>query len=338
MLDSGNATVLRGKVGVVAIGRNEGNRLRVCLKSLLASGIDPQHMVYVDSGSTDDSVALARSLGLNVVELDAHAPFTAARARNAGFDRLMTVDPQLMYVQFIDGDCEIADSWMGDAATFLDEHPDVAIVCGRRRERHPEQSVYNRLCDIDWDGPTGSVRACGGDSMMRRDAFKSAGGFRSTLIAGEEPELCVRMRQSGWKIYRLSQDMCLHDAAMRKFGQWWLRNARAGHASAEGAWLHGGAPERHGVRPLFSSLLWGLVLPSAIVLATVTGFSRVAVALALLYPLQVIRIASRGRYKGRVNWEMAVFLVLGKFAEVSGNLRFLVNLLRGRHAKLIEYK
>ena len=96
-------------IGVVAIGRNEGERLRRCLESLDGHGLT---VVYVDSGSTDDSVALARSLSIEVVDLDMSTPFTAARARNAGFERLLQIDPGVRFVQFLDGDCEVADGWL----------------------------------------------------------------------------------------------------------------------------------------------------------------------------------------------------------------------------------
>src|SRR5438270_7605806 len=85
------------RVGVVAIGRNEGERLRACLVSARR---DCAAVVYVDSGSSDDSVALARPLGVHVVELDLSTPFTAARARNEGFARLQQVEPDRDFVQF----------------------------------------------------------------------------------------------------------------------------------------------------------------------------------------------------------------------------------------------
>ena len=127
--------------------------------------------VYVDSGSSDGSVQRARDLGADVIELDMRVPFTAARARNAGFRRLREISPDLEYVQFVDGDCELIDGWLEDAISFLNAHADVGAVCGRRRERYPERSIYNWLCDREWDGPVGDVRYCGGDVMMRADAL-----------------------------------------------------------------------------------------------------------------------------------------------------------------------
>src|SRR5690349_9304100 len=147
-------------IGVVAIGRNEGERLRACLVSARR---DCNAVVYVDSGSSDDSLSLARSLGVHVVELDLSIPFTAARARNEGFAKLKQVDPQIEFVQFVDGDCEIIAGWIERARTQLAAMPKAAVVCGRRRERFPDASIYNRLCDMEWNTPIGQTKSCGGD-------------------------------------------------------------------------------------------------------------------------------------------------------------------------------
>ncbi|MCE9606893.1 MAG: glycosyltransferase [Planctomycetia bacterium] len=218
--------ISQDRIGVVAIGRNEGERLRTCLRSLVGRA---GAVVYVDSGSTDGSVALARSLGAEVVELDLALPFTAARARNAGFERLRQVLPAVEFVQFVDGDCEVRSGWLADAIAAFEGQPRWAVVCGRRRERRPEASVFNRLCDIEWDTPVGEASACGGDALMRVVAFVEVGGFDDSLIAGEEPEMCVRMRRHGWTIHRLAAEMTWHDAAMTRLGQWWKRTVRAGH-------------------------------------------------------------------------------------------------------------
>jgi len=134
-----------GRFGVVAIGRNEGERLRRCLASVVAGAA---RVVYVDSGSTDGSVELARGFGAEVVALDMSRPFTAARARNQGWRRVLELEPALDYIQFVDGDCEVIAGWLEVARGFLDAHADVAAVAGRNRERHPERSIYNLLCDI----------------------------------------------------------------------------------------------------------------------------------------------------------------------------------------------
>jgi glycosyltransferase involved in cell wall biosynthesis len=321
-------------VGVVVIGRNEGERLRLCLESVLGEGTI---LVYVDSGSTDDSVALADSFGAHVVELDIGIPFTAARARNAGFGRLIQLSPNLDYVQFIDGDCEMNPAWLSRATSFLDDRMDVAMVCGRLRERFPERTVYNRLCDIEWDAPPGETRFCGGITMARAEAIRRSTGFREDMIAGEEPELCVRLRAEGWQIWRLADEMALHDAAMSRFSQWWQRSVRAGYAFAHGARLHGTAPERHGVLESRRAWLWGLFIPLC-VLTAVLFLGGWGLLLLAAYPLQVLRLSCRGSHPFRVRLVRSAFLVLGKFPELAGHVRFLVQSMAGAKARLIEYK
>jgi GT2 family glycosyltransferase len=321
-------------IGVVVIGRNEGERLERCLASLLGTA---DKVVYVDSGSTDASVPMAWELGVEVVELDMAMPFTAARARNEGFARLQQLQPAIAYVQFVDGDCEVVPGWLTKAQAFLDQRADVAVVCGRRRERFPQRSVYNLLCDLEWDTPVGEAKACGGDALMRAEAFAAVAGFRPELIAGEEPELCVRLRAAGWKIWRLAEEMTLHDAAMTRFGQWWQRTLRAGHAFAEGAFLHGAPPERHWLRESRRAWLWGLGIPLAIVMAG-SIFGWLALILLLIYPLQIARLALRGARSPRENWLQAMFLVLGKFPEMLGQLKFLWRRLGAGKSTLIEYK
>jgi len=311
-------------IAAIVIGRNEGARLIACLDAL--RGVSP--VIYVDSGSTDGSVAAARARGAQVVELDMTRPFTAARARNAGLEAL----PQTAeLVQMLDGDCVVQAGWLTAAQAFLDQHADVAVVCGRRREMHPGASVYNRLIDGEWDTPVGEALACGGDALVRVTALRAVGGYRADVIAGEEPELCVRLRQAGWRIWRLDAEMTAHDAQITRFGQWWQRSKRAGHAFAEGAALHGAAPERHWVAETRRALLWGLGGVVAIVLLTVL-VGPMGLLAALVYPLQVVRLSRRGG----LAW--AFFSVLGKFAEAQGVLSYYWRQISGGQKRLIEYK
>ncbi|MBU6960386.1 glycosyltransferase [Pseudomonas sp. CVAP len=321
-------------IGVVVIGRNEGLRLERCLASL---GGAAQKVIYVDSGSTDGSVQMARRLGVEVVELDMSIPFTAARARNEGFACVQRLLPAMRYVQFVDGDCEVVGGWLPRAQAFLDAQPEVAVVCGRRRERFPQRSIYNLLCDLEWDTPIGEAKACGGDALIRADAFAAVSGFRADLIAGEEPELCVRLRANGWKVWRLADEMTLHDAAMTRFGQWWRRTLRGGYAFAEGAFLHGAAPEQHWQRESRRAWLWGLGVPLATMIASLM-LGWFGLLLLLVYPLQVVRLARRCDRSARENWLQAFFLVLSKFPEMLGQVKFLLNRFGAGKTALIEYK
>ena len=315
-------------IAAIAIGRNEGERLVACLASL-KDRLSP--IIYVDSGSTDGSVEAAKAVGAEVVELDMSKPFTAARARNAGLERLARINPAGTYVQFLDGDCALRDGWTSTALKELEANPDLAVVCGRRRERFPEASIWNRLTDVEWDTPVGDAIACGGDALMRRAALDAVGGYRDDLIAGEEPEMCFRMRQAGWRIRRIDAEMTWHDAALTRLGQWWKRNRRAGHAYAESAALHGNSPERFRVAQTRRAVVWGFALPLiAIIGAAVTPWSLV---LLLAYPAQVARLVAKGMPSYR-----AFFLILGRFPEARGVLDYWQARLAGRKRGLIEYK
>jgi GT2 family glycosyltransferase len=325
------------RIGVVAIGRNEGERLRTCLASVMNGA---RSVVYVDSGSTDDSVAWARSQGAEVVELDLATPFTAARARNAGLERLVVVAPELVYVQFADGDCELIRGWIERAERELESDPKLAVVCGRRRERHPEASIYNRLCDMEWNTPIGPAKSCGGDALMRVSALREVGGFDPGLIAGEEPELCVRLRQRGWGILRVEAEMTLHDAAMTRFGQWWKRNVRAGHAAAEGASMHGKPPERHLVRETRSNWFWGALVP---ILALgpawpSRGWSGLVLCGYGILSWRIRRSVKKRGFSNRDARAYAMFATLGKAPQMLGQLKFVMSRMFGKRSRLIEYK
>jgi glycosyltransferase involved in cell wall biosynthesis len=313
------------RLAIVIIGRNEGARFLACLDAL-PEGVG--QVIYVDSGSTDGSIEAARDYGAEVVDLDRGHPFTAARARNAGIDRIKGAE----WVQFLDGDCALREGWIDAGLARLECDDGLAVVCGRRRERFPEASVFNRLCDVEWDTPVGPALACGGDAMMRVSALRGVDGYNGDLIAGEEPELCVRLRAAGWRIERLDAEMTGHDAAMTRFGQWWKRTKRAGHAFAEGAALHGAPPERHWVRETRRALLWGAVLP-VVILGALLVSPWLALLLVLAYPAQVMRLGLRDG-----DWQRAFFNVLGKFAEAQGALGYYLSRFLGRKQGLVEYK
>ena len=317
-------------VGVVAIGRNEGKRLEYCLNSLYGK---VEAVVYVDSGSSDDSVAMASGMGVSVVELDMTVPFTAARARNAGVRRLCELAPKISYVQFVDGDCEVVEGWLESAVDFLAKNGQYAVACGRRRERYPSASIYNWICDVEWARPPGEARACGGDAMMRLDAFDQVGGFRADLIAGEEPELCMRLRNAGWRIWRLPHEMTLHDADMKKFSQWWTRSVRTGHTFAEGVHRLG----RDCQKERNSTLIWALIIPVLIIAGTLT-LGPIALLGALVYPLQMIRMACKGKSGFLDDLVYAFFEMLCKFPEFLGITKYYLDIARGKKSTLIEYK
>jgi glycosyltransferase involved in cell wall biosynthesis len=323
------------ELAVIVIGRNEGPRLQRCLMSVLPRAAN---VVYVDSGSSDESVALAHSLGADVVELDTTIPFTAARARNAGIARARELSPLCEFIQVVDGDCEVVEGWLETATAYLRGNPKVGVVCGRRRERFVNASLYNKLCDMEWDTPIGEADSCGGDAMMRVNALVRVNGYNASIIAGEEPELCLRLRQAGWQIARLDQEMTLHDANLMRFSQWWRRMLRSGHAYAEGRAMHG----RHGhcVREVRSILEWAVVLP---LLALTFAWFTWGLSLLLLgaYGLLWWRVRRHRVLHGDSPGDASLYAnacVVGKFAQLVGVTQYWWNRLRGDRTAIIEYK
>ncbi|MGN6724735.1 MAG: glycosyltransferase family 2 protein [Tepidisphaeraceae bacterium] len=314
------------RFGIVAIGRNEGERLRACLQAARAT--EAEAVVYVDSGSTDGSCDLARGLGVEVVELDLTIPFTAARARNEGFARLKRLAPTIDAVQFLDGDCELQPGWMSQAIAALSNNAKAAVVCGRRRERFPNATLYNKLCDIEWNTPVGRAKSCGGDALFRVDAFEQVGGYNPDIIAGEEPDLCVRLRERGWEIWRIDAEMTLHDAAMTRFGQWWKRNIRAGHAYAEGNDRHGAPPECFWAKEVKSNRLWGAA-----------AFVPVAWPLHVALALKVAHYMHHGRGLSTIDaLEYGFATAIGKLPQFLGQRKYVANRRAGRREAIIEYK
>jgi GT2 family glycosyltransferase len=325
----------RNCVAIVAIGRNEGERLKSCLPAAVANA---RTVVYVDSGSTDGSAEIARGLGCNVVELE--PPFSAARARNEGFAVAMTVAPDAAFVQFVDGDCTLVEGWLERGINALNERPDVGVVSGHVREVHPQASLYNRLFDLELRQPPGEVNACGGIFMVRPAVFRAAGGFRPDVIAGEDNEFCVRVRQTGKKILLLDAAMVGHDAAMRRFVEWWRRARRTGHAYAQVAALHGNSAERYFVRDCRRIWIWGLAIPAAALL--LAPFTHgMALLLLAAYPLQFGWIFLKGTQRGWSVGDAAVyafFTVLTKFPALQGILAYHWRRVSGQTLTIMEHK
>jgi len=319
-------------LGIVAIGRNEGERLERCLQAAQKTGLP---LIYVDSASSDESVERARRLGVAIIELDPTQPLSAARARNAGFRGLLERSPEIELVQFIDGDCEIVEGWLAVAVRSLDRDEKLGAVCGRRRERAREASPYNRLIDLEWDTPIGRTKAFGGDVLIRVPILLELDGYDETLIAGEDPDLAARVCAAGWEIDRLATDMTVHDADLSRFEQWWMRQVRAGHAAAE-AWFRSSWSDTKNQRRVASILFWGGFLPLLAIATLPFGL-----LFLLAYPALGLRIYRNMRKRDRSPGDSALYAascIEGKFAEFFGIVQSLVRRIRRAKPTLVEYK
>lgn len=336
------------RVAIVAIGRNEGDRMVRCLEAAFEQAPARRSVIYIDSGSTDGSLQRATALGATGLGLDASAPFTAARARNLGLAHVRAHFPQVHFIQFLDADCELSSGWIDAAQARLLEDQALAGVAGILRERYPEASPYNKLCDMEWQAPPGEARVLGGNAMFRVAALVQVNGYDATLIAGEEPEMCVRLRQRGWRLWRLEAPMALHDAAMTRFGQWWKRSVRFGYAQAQVSRMHRNSPQRIWVRETRSTILWTLLPPALAALATIalarmTGgwWWLLGLVPLLLYDVLALKIYLSRRRSGQRRADAALYAaaaVVAKFPQFAGLLKYARSRAAGRPARIIEYK
>ncbi|MCP5058035.1 MAG: glycosyltransferase family 2 protein [bacterium] len=296
----------------------------------------------MDSDSQDASVRIAKERGAIVVELDMSIPFTAARARNAGVNRLLEVEPDLQLIQFVDGDCEICPGWLEAAAEFFLESPGVAVLSGLLHERDRSASVYNRLADLEWQNmPVGEGHSSGGNMIVRRTVFERVGGFNEEMIGGEEPDLCSRIRAAGFGVYRLDRDMAIHDSAMFHFHQWWTRQVRSGHSYLELQTLREKGSRSPWARQIVSILFFGGALPLVVLLAAPVT-AGASLVLLLVYPLLALRIALRQRQGGTPSADALLYgasCVVGKLPTAQGITTFLLNrFVLHRASTLMEYK
>ncbi|MEE9391163.1 MAG: glycosyltransferase [Planctomycetota bacterium] len=329
------------RYGIVVIGRNEGERLVRCLRSVLVLRVP---IIYVDSNSEDQSVERAADMGVTSHRLSANP--NAAKARNAGFEKLMSDGSPLEFIQFVDGDCELSEDWPVQALQCFDEEPNVAIICGRLRERDPTSSVFNRLADIEWDRPAGVIRSCGGIFMVRSSVFRSIGGFNSNTPAGEEPELCMRIRDAGHKIQRLEAMMASHDSAMHSFRQWWWREVRTGYGGLDVAMRLGCTDFSRSLR---SARVWALGWPVVLTATTITAWYFVGwrwgiglgVFVLAAWPAQALRLAIRARARGYsfgTATAHGLLTMIGKWSQLLGQWRCVKDRRAGRLPVVISEK
>jgi glycosyltransferase involved in cell wall biosynthesis len=328
-------------LSIVVIGRNEGKRLVRCLKSIasIASKHERVEVIYVDSASSDGSPEAAARLGAQTIALNASHP-TAALGRNAGWKQATAE-----YILFLDGDTILHRDFPARAFESMLADDTIAAVWGHRREIHPENSIYNRILDLDWIYPPGPAEFCGGDVLMRRAALDAAGGYDGTLIAGEEPELCRRMRALGYRILHIDAPMTGHDLEMRRFRQYWRRALRAGHAYAEvsSRFRRTGDPfwQAERIGNLRRGGFWILSLLAAVAASALLRSVLPAVLWLAMLLLLSLRSAWKARWKSGDAFTLLLYGVHSHLQQVPiciGQLGFDLDPRKGRQRKLIEYK
>ena len=219
-------------VSVVVIGRNEARHLDACLRAILDNGYPREalELIYVDSASTDDSVAIAKRHADEVVVAELPGPLPGL-ARNLGWRRT-----RYDLIHFVDGDTVLESGWIESAVRAIDEHADAFCVFGRLEETRPNANLYHRAYSFEWNAPSKRIteaRTSGGNVLVDAVKLRDLGGFDETLEGGEEPDLCTRARLKEYRLLELGRVMARHDMDMCRFRDYWRRGVRCGASYAE---------------------------------------------------------------------------------------------------------
>jgi glycosyltransferase involved in cell wall biosynthesis len=215
-------------VSFVVIGYNESETLEECLNSAKQAKLDglTWELLYVDGGSNDSSIDIAREIGVDHL-LGGEKRRRAAENRNLGL-----FAARGRFVQFLDGDMVLSPDWPHAAVEFLESHEDFAAVCGNLNES--SHGTLFKALQIDWVPREDTIRHCGGAAMYIRETVQKAGGFPTDVAYGEEPLLCWRLRNNhGKKIYQLNRPMARHNLGFHGIRDYWRRNVRCGQTYAE---------------------------------------------------------------------------------------------------------
>jgi glycosyltransferase involved in cell wall biosynthesis len=195
---------------VVVIGLNESLHLGRCLESVrvgldgAAEHLSDSEVIYVDSGSEDDSTDVALRWADAVFRLKCKP--SAAAARAAGLEECKGE-----IVLLLDGDMELDEAWLREALQTWSESgfdSNVAGLIGIRDDvRYRAKDGNVRILGIDANvyRTTRKSRAFhfGGALLARTDVLRRVGGYRSRLHGFEEPDLHARLRADGWQVLEL---------------------------------------------------------------------------------------------------------------------------------------
>jgi glycosyltransferase involved in cell wall biosynthesis len=176
------------------------DRLAHCLQALAEQQIDPAELevLVVDNGSRvvpHDPVSRHPFARL----LHQPAPGSYA-ARNVGVQAARGE-----VFAFTDSDCRPHPSWLAEAASYLDAHPEVAAIGGRvALDRNPSPSaaeLYERLYAfpqetyVNRDGFAATA-----NMVVRRQAFEAVGPFNAAMRSGGDREWGQRLSAAGYQM------------------------------------------------------------------------------------------------------------------------------------------
>lgn len=185
-------------VTFVIIGRNESLHLARTFRSVLDI---TEKIVYVDSNSTDNSIEIAKSFGIQKIIKVSSTYGTAALSRSIGASEVTT-----KYIQFLDGDETIERGWLEKAIIKIETNENIAGVHGYKKVYKKDDKHYFVMADKkDWEPDY-----LQGAFLIDREVYESAGGMETRIFGEEERDLYVRVKSMGYQIWYLHELMASH--------------------------------------------------------------------------------------------------------------------------------
>ena len=200
-------------VSIVVIGRNEEKNLSECFRSILTIDYPSEKLevIYVDTGSSDKSMDIARKFNVRVVEEHSEFP-TPGLARNRGIR-----EAKNDIIHFVDGDMTLDKEYLKNAIGILGKN-NIACVIGNVSERRAHSSFFARVLSHPWRSrKTGFINAPGAGGTFLRTVLTELGGYHHGIRYGEETELGFRILKAGYKIYMIDHEMGTHDYDINSF-------------------------------------------------------------------------------------------------------------------------
>jgi glycosyltransferase involved in cell wall biosynthesis len=209
-------------ISVIIPTKNAGTDFQYLLKRLRAQeGIRGCEVILVDSGSTDDTIALAPREGTKVISISP-TEFTHAFARNKGADAA-SGDYLLFMVQDA---LPLTNVWLWEMATSLQRNDLAAVSCAEYPRSDSDlfyQFLIHRQYDtpglnhdrvLTWDescssylGLRTNAQLCDIAALIRRDVFQQ---YRYRTAYAEDLDLGIRLIRDGHKLGFLHSTRVLH--------------------------------------------------------------------------------------------------------------------------------
>jgi glycosyltransferase involved in cell wall biosynthesis len=185
-------------LSIIVPVHNGAGTLRASLEAVLSAPGPARELIVVDDGSQDDSTDIAASLGVRVFQHPQKRGSDAAR--NSGAN--LTTAPILV---FVDADVVIHPDALQRISRFMLENFDYSAVFGSYDSEpgHPRfVSQYRNLLHhfTHQSGKCEAETFWTGLGAIRRSAFQSVGGFRSSRRGIADVALGLDLSDAGFRI------------------------------------------------------------------------------------------------------------------------------------------